>query len=256
MSMNKIRDAAAGMGLGDLFLDWGAARTVEGHYRIKGCTGSCIERALAWSPYADRIWMETGKPILSQARQFSAEVKAAVPHQMLAHNQSPSFDWDSAGMTVQQMETFIWDHAELKYCWQFITPAVFHCDTLGIDVFARGMVRGVEPWYDAIRKGTDKDWEQRAGRLTLPDAVANALKSEGKDAAQWPKDSRKMSMNEMCDAAAGMGLGDLFFDWGAARSVEGHYRTKGCTEFCIERALAWSPYADVIWMETGKPILS
>jgi len=25
-------------------------------------------------------------------------------------------------MTVQQMETFIWDLAEVKYCWQFITP--------------------------------------------------------------------------------------------------------------------------------------
>jgi len=105
--------------------------------------------------------------------------------------------------------------------------------------FVKGAtVRGVEPWYEAIRKGTDKDWEQRAGCMNLPAAVADALKSEGKDAPQWPKESRKMSMNKMCDAAAGMGLGDLFVDWGAARSVEGHYRIKGCMEFCIERAMA------------------
>ena len=92
MSMNKMRDAAAGMGLGDLFFDWDATRSDEGYYRIKGCTEFCVERALAWSPYADVIWMETGKPILSTARQFSAEVKAAMPHQMLAHNQRPSFN--------------------------------------------------------------------------------------------------------------------------------------------------------------------
>ena len=71
--------------------------------------------------------------------------------------------------------------------------------------------------------------------------MAKALKSKGKDVAQWLKDSRRVSMNKMRDAAAGMGLGDLFFDWDVARSVEGYYRIKGWTEFCIERALAWSP---------------
>ena len=59
----------------------------------------------------DCIWMETGKPILAQATQFAQEVRAAVPHQMLAYNLSPSFNWDSAGMTDAQMESFIWDLA-------------------------------------------------------------------------------------------------------------------------------------------------
>merc|ERR1712056_64398 len=54
--------------------------------------------AIAFAPYADLIWMETGKPILSQATQFATEVRAAVPHQMLAYNLSPSFNWDAAGM--------------------------------------------------------------------------------------------------------------------------------------------------------------
>ena len=34
--------------------------------------------------------MEIGKPIMSQARQFAAEVKATVSYQMLAYNQIPS----------------------------------------------------------------------------------------------------------------------------------------------------------------------
>eukprot|EP00438_Fugacium_kawagutii_P032402 Skav234905 [mRNA] locus=scaffold840:771493:775069:+ [translate_table: standard] len=103
-----VRKAASDMGL-DVFFDWDSARSVEGYFRIKGSTEFCIERAIAFAPYADCIWMETGKPILAQATQFAQEVRAAVPHQMLAYNLSPSFNWDSAGMTDAQMESFIWD---------------------------------------------------------------------------------------------------------------------------------------------------
>jgi len=92
MTMNKMRDSAAGLSLGDSFFAWDAARSVEGYYRIKGCTEVGAKQALARSPYADTVGMGSGKLILSQARQFSAEVEAAVPHQMLAYNQCPSFN--------------------------------------------------------------------------------------------------------------------------------------------------------------------
>merc|ERR1740121_1847719 len=126
MSLTEMRAAAASMGVSEVFFDWDAARSVEGYYRIKGSTEFCIQRAIAFAPYADCIWMETGKPILSQATKFAQEVRAAVPHQMLAYNLSPSFNWDSAGMTDAQMESFIWDLAKLGFCWQFITLAGFH----------------------------------------------------------------------------------------------------------------------------------
>merc|ERR1712139_753812 len=137
MSLDQMRKAAAAAGFGDIHFDWEASRSVEGYYRIKGSTEFCIERALAWTPYADAIWMETGKPILSQATQFAKEVRDVVPHQMLAYNNSPSFNWDTSGMTDAQMESWIWDLAKLGYCWQFITLAGFHSDALGIDNFAK-----------------------------------------------------------------------------------------------------------------------
>merc|ERR1719329_1977427 len=136
LSLPQMRDAAKTLGA-DVFFDWELCRSVEGYYRVQGSTQYCIQRAIAWSPYADCIWMETGKPILAQATQFSNEVRAAVPHQMLAYNLSPSFNWDTAGMTDAQMESFIWDLAKLGFCWQFITLAGFHSDALGIDLFAR-----------------------------------------------------------------------------------------------------------------------
>merc|ERR1712032_893406 len=77
----------------------------------------------------------------------------------------------------------------------------------------------------------------------------------GVDASKWLKDSLKMSLPEMKKAAAGLGVGDVHFDWDIARSVEGYFRIKGSTDFCIQRGIAFAPYADCIWMETGKPIL-
>merc|ERR1711992_201570 len=85
-------------------------------------------------------------------------------------------------------------------------------------------VQGTEPLYEAIKKGTDKNWEERAGCMTFPDAVAKVLKSKGVDPSKWLKDSLKMSLDEMRKEAANLGAGDVHFDWDSARSVEGYYR--------------------------------
>eukprot|EP00403_Amphidinium_massartii_P021804 CAMPEP_0178399366 /NCGR_PEP_ID=MMETSP0689_2-20121128/15244_1 /TAXON_ID=160604 /ORGANISM="Amphidinium massartii, Strain CS-259" /LENGTH=548 /DNA_ID=CAMNT_0020020143 /DNA_START=102 /DNA_END=1748 /DNA_ORIENTATION=- len=163
MSLDEMKKKAASLGC-DIYFDWDAGRTIEGYYRIKGCTEFCIERAIAFAPYADAIWMETGKPILSQAKQFAGEVKAAVPHQMLAYNLSPSFNWDSAGMTDAEMESFIWDLAKLGFCWQFITLAGFHCDALSIDLFAKEYAkRGAAAYVQLIQR---KEREQGVETLT------------------------------------------------------------------------------------------
>merc|ERR1712066_1175908 len=157
-SLTEIRASAQKLGAGEVYFDWEAARSVEGYYRIKGSTEFCIQRAIAWCPYADAIWMETGKPILSQAKQFAEEVRGAVPHQMLAYNNSPSFNWDASGMTEAQMESFIFDLAKLGYCWQFITLAGFHCDALSIDNFAKAYAtKGAGAYVQLIQREERKN---------------------------------------------------------------------------------------------------
>merc|ERR1712182_167815 len=152
-----MKEAASKMGC-DVYFDWEAARSVEGYYRIKGSTDFCIQRATAFAPYCDAMWMETGKPILSQAQKFATEVRAAVPHQMLAYNLSPSFNWDGAGMTDAQMESFIWDLAKMGFCWQFITLAGFHCNALSIDLFARDYAkRGALAYVEGIQRQERKN---------------------------------------------------------------------------------------------------
>ena len=56
---------------------------------------------------------------------------------MLAYNCSPSFNWNAAGMSDEEIRTFQSDIAKMGYVWQFITLAGFHMNALGITRFAR-----------------------------------------------------------------------------------------------------------------------
>merc|ERR1712176_1173327 len=61
-------------------------------------------------------------------------------------------------------------------------------------------VPGVEPLYEAIKKGTDKDWETRAGCMTFPQAVAKAAKAKGiadYALAAWKKSALNQSLPQM-----------------------------------------------------------
>lgn len=120
-----------------IYFDWEACRVREGYYRIKPGIDYCIRRACAYAPYADLIWMETGKPGIPDARKFSQGVKKVFPNQMLAYNLSPSFNWDASGMTDQELARFNDDLGKLGYTWQFITLAGFHSNGLIVTKLAR-----------------------------------------------------------------------------------------------------------------------
>lgn len=101
-------------------------RTKEGFYRLKeDGLAFAIKRAIAYAPYADLIWCETGKPDLAQARRFAEEVKQVHPDQMLAYNCSPSFNW-AKHMDKAQMATFQKELNAMGYKFQFVTLAGFH----------------------------------------------------------------------------------------------------------------------------------
>ena len=83
------------------------------------------------------IWMETPTPDLSVASEFSEGVFAENPHLMLSYNLSPSFNWEAAGLSDQQIKDFIPNLAKLGYCWQFITLAGFHLDALMTEILTK-----------------------------------------------------------------------------------------------------------------------
>ena len=65
-----------------IYFDWEACRVREGYYRIKPGIEYCVQRAIAYAPFADLIWMETAKPGIPDARKFSEGVKRVYPNQV------------------------------------------------------------------------------------------------------------------------------------------------------------------------------
>jgi len=125
-----------------VYFDWELCRVREGYYRLKPGIEYCIQRGRAYAPHADLIWMETAKPGIPDAKKFSEGVKSVYPHQMLAYNLSPSFNWDASGMTDTELSRFNDDLGKLGYVWQFITLAGFHSNGLMVTQLARSFADG------------------------------------------------------------------------------------------------------------------
>ena len=70
-----------------------AERTPEGYFQVRCGLEAAIARSLAYSPYADMLWFETGAPSLDEATRFAKAIHAKCPGKLLAYNCSPSFNW-------------------------------------------------------------------------------------------------------------------------------------------------------------------
>ncbi|KAG6841974.1 Isocitrate lyase [Blastosporella zonata] len=143
------------------FWNWDAPRTREGYYRYQGGTQCAINRAVAFAPYADLLWMETKSPILAQAKEFAAGVHAVRPGHWLAYNLSPSFNWDAAGLGERDMESYVWQLGKLGFVWQFITLGGLHSNAYISDLFAQNFAKtGMKAYVELIQRkerelGTD-----------------------------------------------------------------------------------------------------
>ena len=115
-------------------------RTVEGFYKTRKGLDQAISRGLAYAPYADLVWCETGKPDLEFARKFAEAIHAQFPDKLLAYNRSPSFNWkqnlDDATIAKFQQEL-----GAMGYKFQFITLAGFHSLNYGMFDLAHGYAR-------------------------------------------------------------------------------------------------------------------
>lgn len=80
-SNSEARAIAKGITGVDIYFDWDAARTREGYYRYQGGCQCAINRAIAYAPYADLIWMESKLPDYKQAQEFAEGVHAVWPEQ-------------------------------------------------------------------------------------------------------------------------------------------------------------------------------
>ncbi|MFF2046825.1 isocitrate lyase [Stenotrophomonas bentonitica] len=115
-------------------------RTVEGFYKTRNGLDQAISRGLAYAPYADLIWCETGKPDLEFARKFAEAIHAKFPGKLLAYNCSPSFNWKK-NLDDATIATFQKEIAKYGYKFQFITLAGFHALNYSMFNLAHGYAR-------------------------------------------------------------------------------------------------------------------
>ena len=100
-------------------------RTPEGYFKVRNGMDAAITRGLAYAPYADLLWCETGTPDLKEAQQFADAIHERFPNKMLAYNCSPSFNW-KMHLDDATIATFHKELSAMGYKFQFITLAGFH----------------------------------------------------------------------------------------------------------------------------------
>ncbi|MBN9164077.1 MAG: isocitrate lyase [Myxococcales bacterium 68-20] len=115
------------------------AKTPDGYYQVRGGIDYAIAKSLAAAPYADVLWMETKTADLHDAKVFADAIHAKFPDRMLAYNLSPSFNWDSTGMTDEQMRRFPEELGKLGFVFNFITYGGHQIDGLAGEEFATAL---------------------------------------------------------------------------------------------------------------------
>ncbi len=157
-------------------------RTSEGFFRTKKGFDQALSRGLAYAPYADLIWCETGTPDLAFARKFAEGIRKQFPNKMLAYNCSPSFNWkknlDDATIAKFQREL-----GAMGYKFQFITLAGFHSLNYSMFNLAHGYARNgmsafvelQENEFAAADKGFTAVKHQREVGTGYFDAVTQAI---------------------------------------------------------------------------------
>jgi isocitrate lyase len=174
-------------------------RTPEGFFRIKNGTKTAIHRALAYAPYADLVWCETGTPDLKQAKEFAEGVRNQYPDKMLAYNCSPSFNW-KRHLDAQTIAKFQTELAAMGYKFQFVTLAGFHSLNYGMFNLAQDYKkRGMSAYSDLQesefaleREGYTATKHQREVGTGYFDLVSNIV-SSGK--------SSTLAMNSSTESA-------------------------------------------------------
>ncbi|WP_338759931.1 isocitrate lyase [Bernardetia sp. ABR2-2B] len=161
-------------------------RTAEGFFVLKGGIEAAVARGLAYAPYADVVWCETGKPDVEEARYFAEKIHEKFPGKLLAYNCSPSFNW-TANLDKDTIATFQKQLGEMGYKFQFVTLAGFHSLNMGMyDLALKYKAEGMAAYsrlqdmeFDYEEKGYTGTKHQRFVGAGYFDQVAQAIVGEG-----------------------------------------------------------------------------
>jgi isocitrate lyase len=134
----RVREKARALGV-NVAWDCEHAKTPDGYYQVRGGIDYAIEKSLAAAPFADVLWMETKTADLHDAKVFAEAIHARFPDKLLAYNLSPSFNWDTTGMSDWDMRQFPGELGKLGFVFNFITYGGHQIDGLASEEFANAL---------------------------------------------------------------------------------------------------------------------
>ncbi|RYP01122.1 hypothetical protein DL763_000359 [Monosporascus cannonballus] len=179
----KRRALAAQHARGPIHFDWEVPRTREGYYHYRAGMAAATKRALAFAPYADLLWVETGDPSVSVAAELARAVRSVYPNKGLVYNLSPSFNWMAHGFTDEALRSFIWDIAREGFVLQLISLAGLHSNATITNELAKNFKQdGMLAYVNLVQRrekelGCDVLTHQKWSGAQYIDGILGAIQS-------------------------------------------------------------------------------
>ncbi|KAK4040372.1 isocitrate lyase [Parachaetomium inaequale] len=167
-----------------VYWNWDVPRTREGFYHFRAGMPTATKRALAFAPYADMLWVETGDPNVQVCADLGRAVRSQFPEgKPLVYNLSPSFNWMAHGFTPETLRSFIWDIAKEGFVLQLVSLAGLHSTaTISAELAARFKGQGMAAYVELVQRrekelGVDVLTHQKWSGAGYVDAVLGHIQS-------------------------------------------------------------------------------
>ena len=183
MGITRRRSLASHYAGSPVYFNWDVPRTREGFYHYRAGMNAATKRALAFGPYADLLWVETGDPNVEVAATLGRAVRDVFPGKGLVYNLSPSFNWMAHGFTPETLKSFIWDIAKEGFVLQLISLAGLHSNATITNELAREFkTGGMKAYVDLVQRrekelGCDVLTHQKWSGASYMDGILGAIQS-------------------------------------------------------------------------------
>ncbi|KAL7805208.1 methylisocitrate lyase [Trichoderma aethiopicum] len=183
MGISRRRALAAQYTKTPVYFSWDVPRTREGYYHFRAGMEAATKRALAFAPFADLLWVETGDPNVEVAAKLGRTVRAAHPGKVLVYNLSPSFNWMAHGFTDETLKSFIWDIAKEGFTLQLVSLAGLHSTaTITNELAKKFKTDGMKAYVELVQRrekelGCDVLTHQKWSGASYIDGILGAIQS-------------------------------------------------------------------------------
>ncbi|KAI1766715.1 isocitrate lyase [Hypoxylon sp. FL1150] len=107
----------------------------------------------------------------------------------------------------------------------------------------------------------EAEWVKKTRLVTFDEAAVEQMESQGVSQdkieayTRAVQEDRNMGITKRRELANSYASKPVVFSWDIPRTREGHYHYRAGMEAATKRAIEFSPYADLLWVETGDPRL-